>query len=207
MEYLERSAALAALVVLSPILLAAAIAVFLCDSGPVIFRQRRIGKDGQPFELMKLRSMRVSQDGPDITSGGDPRVTPVGRVLRKHKVDELPQLWNVVRGDMLLIGPRPEIPRYVNIDDVLWRKVLAVKPGITDFASLLYHREEETLQGVDAPERHYREHILPHKLNLNIQYLEKRTLRSDFLLLASTAALSLFPARLDETRLRRLIFA
>jgi lipopolysaccharide/colanic/teichoic acid biosynthesis glycosyltransferase len=143
----------AGLLVLSPLLLLLAIAVKLSSRGPVLFRHRRIGQGGRPFDIVKFRSMVVNAEnvGRSITPEGDPRITRMGRALRKAKLDELPQLWNVLVGDMSFVGPRPEVPRYVEKYTAEQRRVLALKPGITDLATLEFRNEEEMLRPCDAP--------------------------------------------------------
>src|SRR5437016_5417268 len=128
----DLAAALVGLLLTSPLLLLSALLVGLTSSGGILFRQRRVGQFGRPFDLYKLRTMRPSNRGPQVTSGDDSRITRAGRFLRKTKLDELPTLWNVLKGDMALVGPRPEVPRYVKLDDPFWQLVLATRPGITD---------------------------------------------------------------------------
>ena len=164
------------------------------DGRPVLFRQRRVGRHGEPFTILKFRSMRMRRGGPEITSSGDGRVTRTGRFLRRYKLDELPQLWNVVRGDMSLIGPRPELPRYVDPLPA-WRAVHRVRPGITDLATLVYRDEERVLAGFPDPERGYRETVLPAKLALNLEYLQRRSPSRDLKLLALTVRYSFWPGR------------
>ena len=137
------------LLVLSPVLLVLAVLVKVSDGGPVLFRQQRVGKDGRPFYIVKFRSMVENADdlGLGVTRDGDPRITAMGRFLRKTKLDELPQLWNVLVGDMSFVGPRPEVPGYVARYTAEQRKVLALKPGITDLATLEFRKEEEMLKG------------------------------------------------------------
>jgi lipopolysaccharide/colanic/teichoic acid biosynthesis glycosyltransferase len=160
------------LLVLSPGLALLALLVKLSDRGPVFYRQERVGQHGRLFWIWKFRTMRVGADqaGPGVTREGDPRVTRLGRWLRKSKLDELPQLWNVVRGEMSLVGPRPELPRYVAGYSVAQRAVLAFKPGITDLASLAYRHEEELLSAVADWEGYYVGHCVPRKIELNLQY-------------------------------------
>jgi lipopolysaccharide/colanic/teichoic acid biosynthesis glycosyltransferase len=184
-----------------------AVAVRGEDGGPVLFRQRRVGRGGQLFELLKFRSMSVGAAGAAVTAAGDRRVTRTGRWLRKFKLDELPQLWNVVRGEMSLVGPRPEVARYVNLEQAVWRRVLAVRPGITDAATLIYRDEERILAAFADPEAGYRETVLPDKLKLNLAYLERRTLWTDAQVMAWTACYSLLPGAFDAARLRRRILS
>ena len=189
----------AGLLLLSPLLLIAALAVVLEDGLPVFFWQSRVGRNGVFFQLVKLRSMSARARGRKITASGDPRLTRVGRVLRKYKVDELPQLWNVVRGEMSLVGPRPEVPAFVSVNDPIWRAVLQVRPGITDLASLVYRNEEEILGTRSNPEPYYRDVILPAKLALNLRYMQTRTFWRDIKLILLTVRYSFFPARFDSS--------
>ncbi len=191
----DASVSAAGLIVLSPFLLLAGMAIVLEDGWPVFFRQQRVGRGGRLFQLFKFRSMRTCLPGRSITAGDDPRLTGVGRILRKYKVDEMPQLWNVVKGEMSLVGPRPEIPPFVNIDDPVWRAVLQFRPGITDLASLVYRNEEEILGSSSDPESYYRETVLPAKLALNLRYAQARSFRRDMKLILLTVRYSLFPSR------------
>jgi len=185
----EAALACLGLAVASPILLVTAGLVAATSPGPVLFRQQRVGRGGRPFILLKLRTMKAAPEGSQLTAAGDARITPVGRWLRRFKLDEIPQLWNVVRGDMSLVGPRPEVPRYVD-DSPLWRQVLAVRPGLTDPVSLRLHDEERLLAGVaaggDDPERFYRERLLPWKLRGYGEYLESRSWATDLGVLVAT---------------------
>jgi len=186
----EASLALAGLVAASPLLLLAGAAVAATSPGPVLFRQQRVGLGGRPFTLLKLRTMKVapiSPEGSQLTASGDSRITPVGRWLRRFKLDELPQLWNVVRGDMSLVGPRPEVPRYVDLADPLWRQVLSARPGLTDPVTLRLRDEEALLSGVEDVEGFYRERLLPWKLRGYRDYLSRRSWISDLGVLGATA--------------------
>ncbi|WP_164100390.1 sugar transferase [Candidatus Laterigemmans baculatus] len=189
-------ASTAALVVLSPLLMTIAIACRLQDGGPAFYRATRLGRQGKPFHLLKFRSMCVDADrrGPAITTLGDSRVTPLGKFLRRTKLDELPQLINVLRGEMSLVGPRPEDPRYVAMYSEEQRRLLDHPPGLTGVASLAFSDEESQLQGEDW-EQQYCDRILPAKLQLDLDYLERRTLRSDALVIARTAARVVAPRR------------
>ena len=198
---LDLVVAIVLLLVLSPVLAVAAIAVKCSGSGPTFFRQIRVGRGGKPFEIVKFRTMRTtSSPGPLITGAGDPRVTRVGRVLRRWKVDELPQLVNVLRGEMSFVGPRPEVPRYVDMFAEQYRELLAVRPGITDIASMAF-RDEETLLGRSSnPEDLYVREILPRKLALSHAYVRRRSFGLDLRLIARTVAAILgWPRTGEET--------
>ena len=199
--------AIVGLLLLAPVLGGIALAIALTDGLPVFFRQSRVGRNGKPFQLLKFRSMRSSTTGPHITGAGDARITRLGAFLRHYKLDELPQLWNVLRGDMRLVGPRPEVPRFVDMTDPTWQAVLSVKPGITDLASLLYRHEEELLAEVNNVEDHYRNTILPAKLALNLEYLSVRTFWSDLKLICLTAWYSAVPKMFDQWRIRRVLLS
>jgi lipopolysaccharide/colanic/teichoic acid biosynthesis glycosyltransferase len=169
------------LLILSPVMLLIAAAV-LCDSGrPVLFRQERVGRAGRRFSLWKFRTMVVDAEraGGQLTVGSDPRVTRIGHILRLSKLDELPQLVNVLQGTMSLVGPRPEVPRYVALYDDAQREVLRLTPGITDPASLTYRNETVLLGRSSDPERTYTERLMPHKIEMNLAYARNATLRSD----------------------------
>ncbi|REK10869.1 MAG: sugar transferase [Planctomycetota bacterium] len=176
------------LVLASPFLLAAAVAVKLDSSGPVFFKQERMGRSFRAFRIYKFRTMVADapKRGGQITFGADPRITRVGRVLRKTKLDELPQLINVVRGDMSLVGPRPEVPRYVEMFRDDYAHVLAVRPGLTDPASVKYRDEAEQLAVAEDPEREYAERILPDKIAMARQYIAEATFWGDVGILLKT---------------------
>lgn len=182
----EALLAVGGLVVSSPCLFLGAVLICATSPGPILFRQKRMGRYGKPFELIKFRSMRVDNDGAQVTAKGDARITPVGRLLRKSKLDELPELWNVVRGELSLVGPRPEVPRYVNLDDPLWQKVLEFRPGITDPVTLKLRNEEELLAQQRDPETFYAGTLQPYKLRGYVSYLECRTVWSDVRILLDT---------------------
>jgi lipopolysaccharide/colanic/teichoic acid biosynthesis glycosyltransferase len=175
------------LICLSPLFGGIAIAVKLYDRGHVFYRAVRVGRGGRPFRLYKFRTMIVDADraGPGITASGDRRITPVGRILRRTKLDELPQLLNVLVGDMSLVGPRPEDPRYVALYSREQRRVLRVRPGITSAASLAYRNEEEILSGPDWETR-YRTEVMPTKLRIDLDYLDRRSVISDIGIIVRT---------------------
>jgi lipopolysaccharide/colanic/teichoic acid biosynthesis glycosyltransferase len=189
-------ASLIGLLLSAPLLLVSAFTVALTSRGGVLFRQKRVGKDGDTFTLYKLRTMRVSNGGPQVTTAGDARITRPGRFLRSTKIDELPTLWNVLRGDMAFVGPRPEVPRYVKLDDPIWQAVLAARPGITDPVTLELRDEEGLLAQVNGDaEKYYVEELQPLKLKGYVAYLETRNWRSDLNVLLRTVAAVVIPQR------------
>jgi lipopolysaccharide/colanic/teichoic acid biosynthesis glycosyltransferase len=182
------------LLLLAPVFLIVGLAIKFSSPGPAFFRASRVGQDGQIFKLYKFRSMYLDADrkGPAVTVRDDPRVTLVGRRLRRTKLDELPQLINVFIGEMSLVGPRPEDPQFVAHYTPRQRQVLAVRPGITSPASLRYRDEEDLLAGEDW-EKTYREQVLPHKLDLDLAYLHQRTVWTDLSLILQTVARLVLP--------------
>jgi len=176
------------LLLLSPLFLMLAIWIKIDSEGPVFYRQVRVGKGNRDFRLFKFRSMRVGSDRKGlITVGGrDPRVTRSGYYIRKYKLDELPQLINVFTGDMSLVGPRPEVRKYVDLYTPEQMHVLDVRPGITDPASIRYRNENELLAQVEDPDRYYVEVIMQDKLQLNLEYVEKQSFRFDLQLIFKT---------------------
>jgi lipopolysaccharide/colanic/teichoic acid biosynthesis glycosyltransferase len=178
---------LTSLILLSPMFVLIAIAIKLDSLGPVFFRGQRVGQDGHPLNIYKFRSMTVgaAQEGPGITAAGDSRVTRVGRILRRTKLDELPQLINVVRGEMSLVGPRPEDPRYVALYTKEQRRILSVRPGITSMASVKYRNEERILSQSDLDDA-YVNKVMPEKLAIDLAYLDKQTFWRDLGVLALT---------------------
>jgi lipopolysaccharide/colanic/teichoic acid biosynthesis glycosyltransferase len=179
----------AGLVLLAPLLLGIALWIRLDSRGPVFFRQQRVGRFGAPFHIHKFRTMREDAPalGPQITVGADPRITRAGRFLRRHKLDELPQLIDVFAGTMSLVGPRPEVPRYVAMYPAALRdKVLSVRPGITDPASIEYHDESALLAASSDPERVYVEQVMPAKLRFAAAYVEQRSMLGDLRLIGAT---------------------
>jgi lipopolysaccharide/colanic/teichoic acid biosynthesis glycosyltransferase len=177
---LDVAVASAALVVAAPVIAALAIAIRLGSPGPALHRAVRVGRHGAPFTLYKLRSMRVGAagSGPGVTAGGDQRVTGVGRFVRATKLDELPQLVNVLRGEMSLVGPRPEDPRYVEWYDAEQRRILDVRPGITSPASVTYRDEEAVLAAADDVEAAYR-HVMAEKIAIDLDYFPHASLGGD----------------------------
>jgi lipopolysaccharide/colanic/teichoic acid biosynthesis glycosyltransferase len=190
------------LLLLSPLLLLVGLAVRLQDGGPALYRAVRVGRWGRHFRLLKFRTMVVdaAKRGPGITVARDPRITPLGIWLRRTKLDELPQLWNVLRGEMSLVGPRPEDPRYVALYTPEQREVLAYRPGITSPASLAFRQEESMLAGEDWEKRYCAE-IMPAKLAMDLGYLRRRTLLSDLQVIAATLS-AVFFDRMRRSRKR-----
>lgn len=176
------------LFLLGPILALVAFAIIMTDGRPVLFRQKRKGRAGNDFHLIKFRSMtaRRNAEQGEFDAGSTSRVTRTGRFLRKTKLDELPQLWNVLTGDMSLVGPRPEVRKWVEAYPERWARILTVRPGITDPASIEFRDEEELLAAVPDPERYYRVVILPKKLDLYEHYVGSHTFSGDLLILFKT---------------------
>lgn len=181
-------AALVGLLILSPLLIIIALAITFDSRGGVFYVQTRIGKDFKPFGLFKFRTMLPdSESKGKLTIGkDDPRITRVGRYLRKYKLDELPQLLNVLNGTMNLVGPRPEVLEYVNLYNEEQKKVLSVKPGITDYASLAYFNENELLANSSNPKQTYIDEVMPGKLKLNLEYIENRSFGEDLRIIFKT---------------------
>ena len=174
------------LLVLSPVLLMCALLVGLTSPGGVLFRQERMGRDGVPFTIYKFRSMRKDNAGLKISTSSDSRITPVGRVLRKTKLDELPQLWNVLKGDMSFVGPRPEVREYTDLYTPEQRQVLLVRPGITGLASIRYRNENDLLSASTDPNRTYIEEVMPAKLALDLEYIPRACVSYDVRLILET---------------------
>jgi lipopolysaccharide/colanic/teichoic acid biosynthesis glycosyltransferase len=181
---------LALAVVLLPVALLCALLVRLIDGPPAVFRQTRIGLGGRPFEILKLRTMRPGE-GPPVTSASDPRITPLGRRLRAAKLDEVPQLWNVLRGEMSLVGPRPEVPRYAATQPRGFRAIAGLRPGLTDWASLIFHDEEFVLARHGGQPEFYQRRLLPRKLALARLYHRRQSCGADLGVLAGTGCLVL----------------
>ena len=193
-RWAEATFAIAGLLVAAPVIALTGLGIAVFSGRPVFFRQQRVGQHGETFDLYKLRTMTPSAGGPQITSNGDSRITRLGRFLRHTKLDELPTLWNVVRGDMSLVGPRPEVPRFVQLADPIWQKVLAVRPGITDPVTLRLRSESELLAQIEGDtEEYYAKELQPAKLKGYVAYLEARTWRTDLKVLLQTLAAVVVP--------------
>lgn len=176
------------LIILSPMLLIVSLAIKLDSKGPVFFKQKRVGKNNKIFEIYKFRTMVTDAEklGKQITVGNDSRITRVGKFIRKFKLDEFPQLINVLKGEMSLVGPRPEVPRYVDLYDEYQSQILFVQPGITDYASIEYRNENEVLGESENPEKTYIEEIMPTKIELNMKYIKNISLFEDIRLIVNT---------------------
>ena len=202
-RWAEAIIAFVGLVIAAPFITLLGLVIAVFSQGPIFFRQKRVGQHGRLFDLYKLCTMRPSDNGPQVTSSRDERITRLGRFLRRTKLDELPTLWNVLRGEMALVGPRPEVPRYVKLEDPIWQAVLAVRPGITDPVTLRLRDEEELLAGVTTDtESYYVNELQPSKLNGYVSYLEERNWRSDVKVLVCTIAAVVVPR--DDGQSERL---
>jgi len=177
------------LVLLSPVLAVIALSIKTGSKGPLLYRGRRVGLDGEPFEMLKFRTMVVDADkiGGSSTPEDDPRITGIGKKLRRYKLDELPQLWNVLTGDMSFVGPRPQVQWAVDLYTPEEREILRVRPGITDEASLKFSNEAEILKGSTDPDKDYIEKIHPEKMRLSLEYVRHRSFSGDLSIIARTA--------------------
>ena len=173
------------IVILSPVVLIISVILLISSKGKVFFVQRRAGKNNRSFKLAKFRTMKIVSDNNSLITIGvrDPRLTNVGYFLRKYKLDELPQLFNILKGDMSFVGPRPEVPKYVEFYTEEQKKVLDVRPGLTDYASLKFFDENRILAEYDNPEKAYIEQVLPEKLNLSLKYIEEQSFLLDLKLI------------------------
>lgn len=179
--------ALIVIIVFSPLLILLSVWIAFDSKGGVFYKQERVGKNGKLFNLLKFRSMRPNADrAGQLTVGDDNRVTKVGRFIRKYKLDELPQLFNIVKGEMSVVGPRPEVPKYVDMYSEEQKKVLLALPGLTDFAAIEYLDEQKILGAADNPEKIYIEEVMPAKLELNLKYIKERNFWLDIGLIFKT---------------------
>lgn len=193
-EIFDRISAIAGLLLLWPVIAVVALLIAVrMPGGPVIFRQQRVGRGGRLFTMVKFRTMTVGHSGSSVSVAGESRITPLGATLRRLKLDELPELWNVACGDMSLVGPRPDVPGYADMltgDD---RRVLELKPGITGPATLKYRNEEELLALCDDPVAYNDLVIFPDKVRINLEYLDSRTFAGDIYIILQTVLPGLFP--------------
>ena len=202
-RFFDVTCSAAGLLLLLPVLAAVALLIIFDDGPPVLFNQARVGRNGKLFRIWKFRTMRFGSQGSVITAAGDGRVTTVGKTLRKFKLDELPQLFNVLKGDMSFVGPRPEVPEHVQTEAPIWQAVLRFKPGVTDLATLLYRDEENILSASGDPNAFYCASVLPAKLILNLAYHLSRSFRQDLKLILMTIRYSLFPKGFDSDLIKR----
>lgn len=193
-EIFDRISAIAGLLLLWPVMAVVALLIAVrMPGGSVIFRQQRVGRGGRLFTMVKFRTMTVGHSGSSVSVAGESRITPLGATLRRLKLDELPELWNVACGDMSLVGPRPDVPGYADMltgDD---RRVLELKPGITGPATLKYRNEEELLALCDDPVAYNDRVIFPDKVRINLEYLDSRTFAGDIYIILQTVLPGLFP--------------
>ena len=202
-RWIEAPLAFFGLLIALPLIALSGLAILVSSGWPVIFTQRRVGLNGRSFDLYKLRTMRHRTNGPQVTTGGDQRITALGKFLRHTKLDEFPTLWNVVRGDMSLVGPRPEVPSFVQMDSPMWQKVLSARPGLTDPVTLRLRNEGQLLDQVKGDtEKYYMNELLPAKLNGYVAYLEARNWRSDVYVLIRTAAAVVLPPDISEVSMK-----
>lgn len=175
-------------ILLLPLFVLIGLIIIIDSSGGAFYKQSRVGKNNRDFYILKFRTMfqNSDQQGLITTGSSDKRVTKAGRFLRKYKLDEFPQLINILAGDMSIVGPRPEVRKYVNLYDQQQMKVLSVRPGLTDYASLVYYQEGELLASHSDPEKVYREEIMPAKLALNLKYIEEKSLWTDLIIIGKT---------------------
>jgi lipopolysaccharide/colanic/teichoic acid biosynthesis glycosyltransferase len=184
---LESTIAAVGLVIAAVPLALSMLAIKLTSRGPILYRQTRVGRQGRLFLVYKLRTMSVSTGGPEVTAVADPRITPVGHFLRTFKIDELPQLWNIIRGEMSIVGPRPEVSRFVQHYSDDEREILEATPGLASVSALMYAGEAEALRNHPDPETAYIRHVLPLKIAADREYERTRTLWSDIRLMADLA--------------------
>ena len=203
-RFFDLTVAAAGLIVLSPVLLVLAVWIKLDDGGPVFYRGVRVGRNGRPFRVVKFRTMRVDAEavGGSSTASDDVRITRVGRWLRRSKVDELPELANVLRGEMSLVGPRPEVQEYVRLMTEEERAVLSVRPGLTDWATLWNSDEGAVLAGATDPEKAYLELIRPEKIRLQLEYVRNRSFLTDLVILVQTVAAIVLRTKPEALRMR-----
>jgi lipopolysaccharide/colanic/teichoic acid biosynthesis glycosyltransferase len=181
-------ASLIGLILLSPFLVIIGVLVKISDKGPVFYRSKRVGQNFKPFYLLKFRTMVVNAEelGPSITKGGDQRITKIGKFLRKTKLDELPQLWNVIKGELSIVGPRPEVEKYISFYKDDYKEILKIRPGITDYAAIKFKNEEEILAKFEDVEKAYIENVLPEKIKLYKTYLNEIGFLTDLKIIFKT---------------------
>lgn len=206
-RWIELILAVCGLIAVSPILLIAAVLIRLDSRGKVLFQQQRVGRNGETFTMFKLRTMRPVKQGLMITAADDMRVTRVGRFLRRAKIDELPELWNILRGDMSFVGPRPEVREFVDLNDPVWVEVLTHRPGITDPVTLRLRNEEQLLAQVPDKERYYREVIQPYKLRGYANFVREKSWKTDIRIIARTLKAVFLPQTVKAPSKEELQFS
>ena len=199
--------AICGLIVLAPFLFLAALLIWLDSGGKVLFRQQRVGLNGKMFTLFKLRTMRPAKKGLMVTAADDMRVTRIGRLLRRAKIDELPELWNVIRGDMSFVGPRPEVIEFVDLADPVWQEILGHRPGITDPVTLRLRNEEQLLAQVIDKELYYREVIQPYKLRGYANFVRDKSWKTDIRIIARTLKAVFLPQTVKAPSKEELQFS
>ena len=188
-----------------PFLIIISILIKISSPGPILFKQIRVGKNGRPFNLIKFRTMYTNNQNILITAKNDSRITPIGKFLRYIKLDELPELINVLKGDLSLVGPRPEVPKYVDMNNQMWQRVLQIRPGLTDPVTVKFRNEESILARVKGDkERFYLDILQPYKLRGYIDYIEKKNIFFDFLILLTTIKAIVFPNSYQAPELNEL---
>lgn len=195
------------LVFTTPLLVLAAILIKLDSPGPVLFRQARMGRNGKPFTLLKFRSMHVADGGALVTAAGDNRISKAGKLLRRTKIDELPELWNIMRGEMGIVGPRPEVPELVDLDDPQWTEVLTVKPGLTDPVTLQLRNEEELLAQASNRDDFYKNILQPYKLRGYVQFVRTHTWKKDVSIIFRTMKAIVFPKSITQPTIEEMRFS
>ena len=188
-----------------PFLIIISILVKVSSRGPILFKQVRVGKNGRPFTLIKFRTMYTNNQNILVTAKNDSRITPIGKLLRYLKLDELPELINVLKGDLSLVGPRPEVPKYVDMNNQMWQRVLQIRPGLTDPVTIKFRNEESILGRVKGDkERFYLDILQPYKLRGYTDYIEKKDISFDFLILFTTIKAIIFPNSYQAPELNEL---
>lgn len=204
---LEIVLAIFGLVVTAPLWIAAAVLIKIDSPGPILFRQIRIGRRGKGFTLLKFRSMYVSEKGALVTAAGDNRISRVGKLIRRTKIDELPELWNILRGEMSIVGPRPEVPALVDLNDPMWQKILEVNPGLTDPVTLQLRNEEELLAQSSDREEFYKNVLQPYKLRGYVYFVQNRTWKQDVSIILRTIKAVVFPGTVTQPTIEEMRFS
>lgn len=195
------------LVFTTPILVLAAVLIKVDSRGPILFRQTRVGRNGKTFTLLKFRSMYVADGGALVTAAGDDRISKVGKLLRRTKTDELPELWNIVRGEMSIVGPRPEVPELVDLADPLWNEILDANPGLTDPVTLQLRNEEELIAQASDRDDFYKNILQPYKLRGYLNFVRNRTWKKDVSIIFRTMKAIVFPKSVSQPTIEEMRFS